>query len=102
MNPRIRFYLLRLDTVSKVYSKWVLYQRNISTTLDIYPALLGVLSTLYTSTSLESLQVLRPYCYTKSQLVKILVALELTRVYTKNNGVMSMVSRVIEKYREIL
>ena len=102
INLRIRSCLSKLDTISKVHSEQVLYQSTISITSDIFSALLEVLLTLYTGTGFESLQVLRSCHCTKFWLIKTLVAPESTRIHTENNLNMSVVSRNIRRYREVL
>ena len=44
----MRFCLSRLETARSIHSKWELYQRTMSATLDIWPALLKDLSILNT------------------------------------------------------
>jgi len=44
----------------------------------------------------------RFYFFIKLQLIKILVVLKLTNTYTKTNLAAAVVSKEIERYREIL
>ena len=73
-----------------------------SMTLDIWLSLLEILSKLYISIDFESLHVFIQCFSTKLQLMKILVALELTNVYTETVFAVLVVSKKIEKYNKAL
>ena len=88
----------KLETVSKVYSECKQYHNTTFTTLDIQLSLLEVSSTLYIDMGLESLQVSKQcFFFTKLQLIKILVILELTNTHTETVSVVSVVSKETER-----
>ena len=102
INSRMRFYLPRLKTIRRVHSVYVLYQKTISTTLDIQFFLFRVPSVLQTSIGMDSLQVLKQCLLTKALLIKTPVALELIRAYIERVWEMLVVSRTTERYRKVL
>ena len=102
LYPRIKSCFLRPKTVSSILFKWVLYYRRMSTTSEISPALFGELSTLKTGIGHEIVQVFSPLKQTKSQSIKLPIALLSRRASTEWSSLVSVVLSSTTSHREVL